>query len=223
MLYDDWRPRTHQSSTRQLLWSCLHFPFHLTLVLFVSGSAQFVVWWKIIESYTMLPTSTLIKPGEGDEVFVTSENVTKSEFIDAVVLAANQTFQQYPPKNSLTIVDLAWVEASLDNLSDAFWGNITNPEEQTKQINSEEVDKFVQIMTTFDNLMGNSMFETFEIDGLDEIEYTNPPDFEESVAQANGDHFALVVSVVRRGLPGRQTTAPASHTPDRFNLTRFCS
>lgn len=217
MLYDDWRPRTHLSSTRQLVWSCLHFPFHLTLVLFVSGSAQFVVWWKIVESYMTSPTSNLMKPGEGDEVFVTNENLTKSEFIDSIALTANQTFEQYPPKNSLTIVDLAWVEASLDNMSDAFWGNITNPEEQTKQINAEEVDKFVQIMVTFDNLIANSMFETFEIDGLDGIEYTNPPDFEAAVNQANRDHFALVVSAARRWLPGRLHTVSASHTLPRSN------
>ncbi|XMA16151.1 hypothetical protein WAI453_008942 [Rhynchosporium graminicola] len=49
MIYFDWMNREHFGSLREGLWSFLHFPFHLSLVLLVQGAAQFIVWRKVIE------------------------------------------------------------------------------------------------------------------------------------------------------------------------------
>jgi hypothetical protein len=49
MLYFDFMRNISFSSYRQLSWALLHFPFHLSMNIFVQGSSQFVVWWKIME------------------------------------------------------------------------------------------------------------------------------------------------------------------------------
>lgn len=200
MLYDDWKPSGHLSPLRQLLWSCIHFPFHLTLVLFVGGSAQFIIWFKIIESLDDLPFHdfiTIYPDGDDDRVFITTGNITKSDFILSINESMNSIFEVFPARNPMTRIDLTWVENSLGNLSDTFWGNITSPQEQNKQINSEEVDEFLRIMSTLDNVIVNSLFETFHINALDEIEeenvYKNASDFEQSAYMANMDHFGLIV------------------------------
>jgi hypothetical protein len=51
MLYFDTLNRQHFGSFRQQLWSFLHFPFHVALVLCLSGMAQFVIWQKIMEVF----------------------------------------------------------------------------------------------------------------------------------------------------------------------------
>lgn len=44
MLYFDWIQEHHMGTIRQQIWAFLHFPFHLSLVLAVSGANQFVAW-----------------------------------------------------------------------------------------------------------------------------------------------------------------------------------
>ncbi|KAF2154572.1 hypothetical protein K461DRAFT_319114 [Myriangium duriaei CBS 260.36] len=44
MIYFDWIQEHHMGSIRQQIWSFLHFPLHLALVLTLSGANQFVGW-----------------------------------------------------------------------------------------------------------------------------------------------------------------------------------
>jgi hypothetical protein len=50
MLYFDALPEYHFGSIRQQIWAGLHFPFHLMLVLFLEGTAQWVIWFKMNQS-----------------------------------------------------------------------------------------------------------------------------------------------------------------------------
>lgn len=222
MLYDDWQPLSHLGSCRQLLWSCVHFPFHLTLVLFVGGSAQFIVWFKIIESLQSLPSYAFVNPSDNSMAFTTTGNVTKSGLIQSMGQIVHEIFEMFPPKNYVTLFDLNWAEGSLNNLSDAFWGNITNPQEQSGQLNPEEVNTFVQALTTLDNLVVNSLFETFQIDALNEIEYTNASEFEQAVYHANTDRFEMVVrSPAQRPAPWSRPPLMggwADHTSPQVNM-----
>jgi hypothetical protein len=52
MLYFDFLPKGHFGSIRQPIWAFLHFPFHLALVLFMEGLAEFVIWHKMVEVIT---------------------------------------------------------------------------------------------------------------------------------------------------------------------------
>lgn len=58
MLYFDTLNRHHFGSFRQQLWSFLHFPFHVALVLSLSGMAQFIIWQKIMEVFMYVPLLT---------------------------------------------------------------------------------------------------------------------------------------------------------------------
>lgn len=49
MIYIDWSRELRSTRVRQLLWTGAHFPFHLAFKLFLTGSSQFVIWWKIFE------------------------------------------------------------------------------------------------------------------------------------------------------------------------------
>jgi len=49
ILYFDNLHEGKSTSIRQHIWACLHFPFHVTLVLLTEGASQFVAWRHIIE------------------------------------------------------------------------------------------------------------------------------------------------------------------------------
>jgi len=51
MFYFDYTPQhVHYGSIRQQIWTCLHFPFHLAVVLSVEGLRQLTTYWAFIES-----------------------------------------------------------------------------------------------------------------------------------------------------------------------------
>lgn len=45
MIYFDWVEEEHFGTIRQQVWSFLHFPLHLSLVLAVEGVSQCITWW----------------------------------------------------------------------------------------------------------------------------------------------------------------------------------
>ena len=59
MLYFDWYNHSHFGSIRQQIWSILHFPLYLTLVLSVKGALQFIVWRKLTKVVSKLESSFL--------------------------------------------------------------------------------------------------------------------------------------------------------------------
>lgn len=143
-----------------------------------------------------LPDVSFVMPSDNYTTFTIMGNVTKSQFVDAIDDFANKTFDLHPIKTLQTFRDLVWVEETLENLTDAFWGNITNPEEQAGLLNAEEVRKFLEALVTFANLIWNSFFEAFQIHTLDDHQFTDrdPFSFEEAVGQSNSSRFELVVS-----------------------------
>jgi hypothetical protein len=54
MLYFDTLNRHHFGTLREQIWSFLHFPFHVALVLCLAGMAQFVIWQKITEGFKLV-------------------------------------------------------------------------------------------------------------------------------------------------------------------------
>src|SRR6266542_3587648 len=93
MLYFDWLTHQHFGSIRQQIWAFLHFPFHLSLVLFMEGTAQFIIWRKLTEIL-----------GFVTDKFVTALNVVNSDpsaSCDYLVQTINDTtaavFESYPP------------------------------------------------------------------------------------------------------------------------------
>lgn len=111
MIYFDWLPHKHFGSIRQQIWSFLHFPFHLALVLFMEGAAQFLIWHKIIEALELIGNAFSIEiwPTTSDELatFVGSVNQTTQEFVTLWPPVYQKTYEDIDQ-------DLAAIANSLD-------------------------------------------------------------------------------------------------------------
>lgn len=61
-----------------------------------------MIWWKIVESITKLPG----KVHEDQTAYIiTTDNITKMEFIGVVQAEVNDIFRIYPPKSKFTEKD----------------------------------------------------------------------------------------------------------------------
>lgn len=191
MLYNDWQPTSPLRSLRQLSWSILHFPFHLATVLFVGGSAQFIMWWKISE--TNKSFGAVLDTANGD--FTISPNVTKIELLSFINDTVHDTFLRYPPPWYLTEVHYSAFYSSLENLSDAFWANLTAGDDQSGFLTSPEMDKFTGLLESIIVTVENSLFATFKIDSFAEGNLKeDPATYEFEVLEANFERLDLVVS-----------------------------
>lgn len=210
MLYNDWQPRERLASLRQLLWSLIHFPFHLTLILFVGGSSQFIMWWKITDVISKLPWDDLVQITP--DGFTNTKNVTKDYFIANVMNWTIEICAQFPPRNWYTVLDLVRIEESLYNISDAFWSNATDSSGQSSLLYADDLQKFNRTISSLEATIENSLFATFDINSFEDfkehdinLDADQVYDFELSVLNTTVSRFFLVVStqtsIPKRPLP----------------------
>lgn len=185
-IYFDWQRHihTHLPPIRQLCWAFLHFPFHLALTLFVEGSSQFIIWWKILE----------VVFGFGKKIdFAFSADVPaganyKQWFLDTLNKTVEDVFTLYPPVYINTYVDYDDSFKKLQGLNDSFYEQDRLDSREPSRIFNESI---VNIFTTVEN----SLFTSFKIDSIAETAYEgDASEFETEVNTENWDRFYLVVS-----------------------------
>ncbi|KAE9377366.1 hypothetical protein N431DRAFT_542699 [Stipitochalara longipes BDJ] len=128
MLYFDALPEYHFGSIRQQIWAGLHFPFHLALVLFLEGTGQWVLWFKMNETVSEvlgIVNSVLNDPSANTTNVVPQIN----DFLQGL-------FEAFPPEEGVN----ATVTSLFTELQDGF-----NTDNQTS-INSTLLDISVNII-----------------------------------------------------------------------------
>lgn len=114
--------------------------------------------------------------------------------------------------------------SSLNNLSDAFWGNITTT---TLDPNEREAERFGDLLDKIMITVENSLFATFHIDSIADTSNLDDPDaFELDVWHANLLSLDLVVSFPNQPpitLPPARRTDSTSHASLRLHLCRHDS
>lgn len=138
MLYFDWLSPKHFGSIRQQIWAFLHFPFHLALVLFMEGTAQFIIWQKLVEVIGIVSGSF----GEAISEYVAS-GTQISDLVDGLNVTIQDFMEVYPPTYTQTVIDFEDVLTGI--------GSATTDDE----INSF-LDRLVSVLV-------NSLFTTYGI------------------------------------------------------------
>ncbi|KAK9427674.1 bacterial low temperature requirement A protein-domain-containing protein [Lipomyces doorenjongii] len=128
MLYFDTLNRHDFGSIRQQLWSFLHFPFHIALVLCLSGMAQFVIWQKIMEGFVSF-SSQLLQVVKFYTSQTQPDDTTAEQYVLAIQDAANNTFQVYEPSDPGRIN--ATMNDMLDNVRNLTSEYYSTPSNQT--------------------------------------------------------------------------------------------
>ncbi|KAK1750424.1 hypothetical protein QBC47DRAFT_310091 [Echria macrotheca] len=153
MIYHDWSHNLFLGKVKLVIWSFLHYPFHLAMRLFIEGSSQFVIWWKIFETMYFvgdkLTTSLAALNDPNSE-----DNLTIEWFVGVLNDTATDIFNTYVPiyVNTGDAIDQA-----LSDLLEVPDMNIT------EQAKSDKIDRLLEV---YSKAIENSLFTTFKIDGF---------------------------------------------------------
>ncbi|TVY68728.1 hypothetical protein LSUE1_G006963 [Lachnellula suecica] len=179
MLYFDFLPKVHFGSYRQPIWAFFHAPFHLALVLFMEGLAEFVIWHKMVAaaSYFSDQVSESLTP-LADAVAANETANTAPEFFEQVVTNLNNTINAiwvlYPPEFTTTLVE---TENLLSEIGEGFIkGN-----ETSQDAFEDTIDNLIYTVT-------HSIFETYGF----ESEETNKTLTGEQQIDADSEVIQLV-------------------------------
>jgi hypothetical protein len=205
LVYFDWMKSRHLPPLRQMIWSLLHFPLHLAMVLFMQGFTQFVLWAKVIDVLNSLRDD-----------WITSHVDAFSRATSAVVqanlsAAISRFFDEFSLKYD-TGVDT--VQAALENITvvpDEFWPQLAkfiNTLDDADHPALNTTDYFFNILEILISSVENSIFSTYDIDltqehldrdqGANAADDIQDGDFEFRINTESWRRYRLVVSCQHR-------------------------
>jgi len=202
MIYFDWRRSPVLPKIRQLVWCGLHYPFHLALRIFIEGSSQFVIWWKIFETLFVVDKAFIeaTTPPEDDPDFV----ITTEWFVEHLRTAVTDVFKTYFAVYQATDDS---VNSALDLIAttpDDFWSNATFT--QDDPVWGAEWTNILEAENTLYTAIMNSLCVTFKIDSYSSFvtESLDLAELEEKVITQNSAKWELIVSCSFRTIVARR-------------------
>lgn len=162
---------THLPAWRQQLWTGLHFPFHLSLTVFMTAFTQFIIWTKI--------TNAALDIDAGDIFNMESwPTATSEDVYNDVYSFTTNFFKSYPPtwSEAWTTVDVA--VANITEIPDDFWGTYydTLYSGDYSQLDYDATLSFETSLAAILSTMANALFQTFGIDVNEELREATPQD-----------------------------------------------
>jgi hypothetical protein len=211
LAYFDWMRRLHLPPFRQQLWAFLHFPVHLAMVLFLEGSTQFVVWWKILEVETDL-SNTLSGVFDLVDTQMITTTAQVMERLNSTVISF---LTLYPPVYTDTITAVENALANLSSIPDSLWT------QQYDSIDDPRLANLTADLTTLWASLDNVLLTRFNIDLTEEaaeegLDTSDLGFFESTINRRSWTRFNLVV-----GTPSTNYFSSDSKFADRqrsFNM-----
>ncbi|ATY63313.1 Low temperature requirement A [Cordyceps militaris] len=181
LVYFDWMRHLQLPALRQQIWTALHYPFHLCLVMFMQGFTQLILFVKAFNVFAVITNTWLPADDAADDPLQTY-NETSRSIADELTNATTEIFNLYPPKDA---VARAVVDHSISNIStipDRTWPDL---EAWLAQNNSSlELDDatlngfsiLVEQLRVIISTVANSIFTSFDIDVSTDISLKHPGD-----------------------------------------------
>ncbi|KAL7943644.1 hypothetical protein V8C42DRAFT_346567 [Trichoderma barbatum] len=162
LVYFDWMKTAYLPPLRQMFWTMIHFPFHLSLVLFMQGFTQFIQWSKVVDVLLNLSTNWIVDDPEG-------LSHTTSKLVQKNMTGELEKFQKlYPPTYSNTVELIQEALGNITDISDGFWLKLSKAYTLEDYTLDADADEELSILDTLQNglftAMSNSVFAVFEID-----------------------------------------------------------
>lgn len=204
LVYFDWMRHSHLPALRQQIWSVLHYPFHLALVLFMQGFTQFIIWGKVMDVFTEVTENWPTNTGFGNDI--TFANVTSSLVAESLTNSTNLFFELYPPKYSETwdaaknaIKNISTIDSGLWPLLDEY--DETGDDSLFNPAMEANLKRFSEQVVALFASWANGLFNAFGIDLVTEQKQKYPNDtnivrssqFQLDVSDSTQARYRLVV------------------------------
>ncbi|KAK6079917.1 hypothetical protein SCUP515_03758 [Seiridium cupressi] len=186
-LYFDWMHEEASMSVRhQVWWASLHLPFHISLVLLLEGSNQFIIWARVTESIEAAIDKLLTV---GDKL---PDDPTSTQVSQALGDVVKPFITKYQPADVLgTWQGVNNTLADIGELPDSFWRNNTSSEDDLDYVHW--TNDMQELLFT----MVNSIYNAFGIEAEVEKEAAEDPGkhgeyVQTQATRAIGERFTLV-------------------------------
>ncbi|ORY65271.1 uncharacterized protein BCR38DRAFT_294854, partial [Pseudomassariella vexata] len=182
MIYFDWMNHHHMTGIRQLLWTILHFPFHVALLLFMEGATQFITWWKLLEVQDFANDEFM---NVAAKLSTHDNNITSEDVAHSLNDTVNHLFKQYPATYQLTINEIANILQNIGNITNWFWSSNETGFPEINQRFTRDIDNlFVTVI--------NSIFVNFKVDPFEDNEEVDPVKMQYKAYTETNNRFILV-------------------------------
>ncbi|KAK5987937.1 hypothetical protein PT974_12073 [Cladobotryum mycophilum] len=152
LIYFDWMKQ---------LWSILHLPFNLALVLFMAGFEQFIIWSKIVETFNHLGSNWILWD------IPALMTATTAEVQRNITDVTNEFFTEFHPKSPELIETVREAIKNITHLPNTLWPELAKFEQTDSEAvfgNGTAAESLLEIVTVILSSMSNAVFETFEIE-----------------------------------------------------------
>ncbi|CCE34553.1 uncharacterized protein CPUR_08486 [Claviceps purpurea 20.1] len=196
LIYFDWlRSSFYLPPLRQIIWTGLHLPFHLSLVLFLQAFTKYILWGKVMGILKRMNAD--ISPFDGDSAGAEITNMTSADMVKDVQRAVDDYFSQYPAKSTLITSTVNVAIRNISLVPDSLWPQIIAADKtgNASAISSENMDNFSTVAYSFQNIilsLTNNLFQVFGIDVAKDVigsgKGPNEGDINSGILQTKVDH-----------------------------------
>ncbi|PHH74739.1 hypothetical protein CDD82_4803 [Ophiocordyceps australis] len=200
LVYFDWlRASFHLPAWRQQLWTSLHLPFHLALVLFTQGFTQLLIWGKINDMQKLAGRAF---DRESD---LWLPNTTTAQVQQHWRENVMRFFQDYPPNIEGTLDIVNNSIANLSSIPNHFWYDVaafdsTLNETLLDQEDEASMETYFTVLENLLSAMSNALSTAFGIDLSSEVKDKHPDrdirtgSFQVQISFKGSERYSLVVS-----------------------------
>ncbi|OAA32178.1 hypothetical protein AAL_01510 [Moelleriella libera RCEF 2490] len=191
LVYFDWlRSTFYMAPVRQIVWTALHYPLHLSMVLFIQAFTQYIIWGELMRILAKATADLFSDAALGSLMNSTSAQVANAtqDFVD-------NFFLSYPPK----VPEISQtVQAGIKNLSslpDTLWNQLgravlSNDFSFVETVNNDTLSTFVDSISGITSALNNNIFQILDIDVAKDEKSSAAPsttNFTTSVLQGKQD------------------------------------
>ncbi|KAJ4186584.1 hypothetical protein NW767_012549 [Fusarium falciforme] len=195
-LYFDWMDHhSHMSPIKTAIWTILHLPYHIAIVLTVEGSGQWITWRRTWEAMG----EALISLDTGFAQGVSSGKGGQGVY-DAVIAALNKSYETYT-FSAKTVFSMIEELGKIQAIPDSYWESfdfnraVTNP-----TANDTVVDN---ILATLQTSLMNGILNTYGLTTSSKVKTQAEAEGEidklsgeEIALQAVGDRLIMILAYV---------------------------
>lgn len=161
---------------RQQLWAAFHYPFHLSLVLFMQGFTQLILWGKAFNVFGTI-TNLLLTDNMNDP----PGNTTSQQVANDIRNTTDELLALYPPKYQESWVAINGSLANISAIPNSLWqafdtvAKTGNESAITDQV-ADQFGNFFEQLVIIATTLSNSVFNSFNIDVSTDASKKNPND-----------------------------------------------
>lgn len=166
---------------RQQIWTALHYPFHLSLVLFMQGFTQLILYGKAFNVFDRISTGWVdgldLVDRDG------ARNITSQEIAESLTNKTSELFTLYPPKYPESWAVVNSTIANISRIDNALWANLSQII-VSGDLDDDDDDAIASLIGKLSEFLGqvavitlacaNSVFNSFNIDLTTEVKKRNP-------------------------------------------------